>query len=146
MKRFLLPLTCVILLLGNICRGDDLPFFSALREEIVNRLTIATNTVPPDKKLASSLLANLKLIDKTKPTFITGSVASTADRMMLGSRVVGALSPGATSAGTVNVVIPSTLTPGTYFVLACADDVARVKEAGGANNCRASATAVSVTP
>jgi subtilase family serine protease len=70
----------------------------------------------------------------------------TGDRMMLGSRAVGALSPGATSAGTANVVVPSTLTPGTYFVLACADDVARVTEAGGANNCRASATAVSVTP
>ena len=69
----------------------------------------------------------------------------TADRMMIGSRAVGSLAPGATSAGSANVVIPSTLTPGTYHVLACADDVARVVESGGANNCRASATRVAVT-
>jgi hypothetical protein len=70
----------------------------------------------------------------------------TADRMMMGNRPVGTLSPGDVSSGTARVVIPSSLTPGSYFVVACADDAQRVVEGGGANNCRASATKVSVTP
>jgi hypothetical protein len=68
------------------------------------------------------------------------------DRAMSGSRAVGALAPGAPSTGTVNVVIPSTLTPGNYFLIACADDARRVIETGGDNNCRTSTTSVSVTP
>jgi subtilase family serine protease len=69
----------------------------------------------------------------------------TADRMMIGTRAVDPVGPGATDAGTVNVVIPSTLVPGAYYVLACADDTSRVAESGGSNNCRASATKVQVT-
>jgi subtilase family serine protease len=70
----------------------------------------------------------------------------TTDRLMMGNRPVGILNPADVSSGTVRVVIPSSITPGTYFVLACADDAQRVVEGGGANNCRASATAVNVTP
>ncbi len=75
MKQLLLPLTCLLVLLTNIARGDELPFFSSLREEVANQLTIASNAVPLDKRLFSALRANLKTIDKTKPTLITGSSA-----------------------------------------------------------------------
>jgi hypothetical protein len=75
MKTLLIPLTCLVLLFSPASRADDLPFFSPLREEIVNQLTIVSNTVPLNKKLNSSLIANLKTLDKTKPTLLTGSAA-----------------------------------------------------------------------
>ena len=74
------------------------------------------------------------------------AVRNTGDRLMTGTRSVGTLAPGATSTGTVNAVIPSTLTPGTYYVIACADDFLRVTESGANNNCRAAPTRISVTP
>jgi hypothetical protein len=75
MYKLILPLACVAVLFANIARGDDLPFFSSLREEIASQLTIASNTVPLDKKLLASLRSNLKIVDKTKPTLIAGSGA-----------------------------------------------------------------------
>jgi hypothetical protein len=44
------------------------------------------------------------------------------------------------------VTIPSTTLPGTYILLACADDSKVVVESNDTNNCRASSTAVGVTP
>ena len=75
MKKLVYPLTCLAVLLANIARGDDLPFFSSLREEIASQLTIASNTLPLNKKLTAGFRSNLKLIDKTKPTLIAGSGA-----------------------------------------------------------------------
>lgn len=75
MKKLLYPLTCLLVLLTHVGRADDLPFFSSIREEIVSQLTIASNTPPLNKKLVSALGSNLKTIDKTKPTLITGSAA-----------------------------------------------------------------------
>ena len=54
--------------------------------------------------------------------------------------------PAAGSSASVTVMIPSTTLPGTYVVLACADDTKLVAESSDANNCRASGTAVVVTP
>ena len=69
-----------------------------------------------------------------------------ADRLLGGSRVVPSLAPGATSSGHATVTIPSTTSPGTYFVLACADDVKKVIETNEGNNCVASAQPVQVLP
>ncbi len=63
------------MLLTNAAQGDDLPFFAPLREEIVTQHALATNTVPLNKKLVSALASNLKTLDKTKPTLVTGSAA-----------------------------------------------------------------------
>ncbi len=73
MNKLIFPLTIFAVLVANIARGDDVPFFSALRGEIVNQLTIASNTVALNKKLISTLTSNLKTLDKTKPTLIAGS-------------------------------------------------------------------------
>jgi len=69
-----------------------------------------------------------------------------SDRLLTGYRMVPSLAPGAASTGTVTVVVPSTTVAGAYFVLACADDTARLVESGGANNCVASPTTVAVGP
>ena len=71
---------------------------------------------------------------------------STNDIKLTGSRTVPILAAGATSAGTASVTIPTTVVPGTYFVLACADDAKAVGEASDANNCAASPTLITVTP
>jgi len=68
------------------------------------------------------------------------------DTLLTGSRSVPGLAAGASSAGgAVTVTIPSAAPLGTYFLLACADDLAVVVEGNEANNCLASATTVLVT-
>ena len=80
------------------------------------------------------------------------------DVLLTGTRAVAILAPLATSSGSKSVTIPLTTAPATYHVLACADDLLKVKEPNEANNCAASAgtiligwpdlvtTAVSNTP
>jgi hypothetical protein len=71
-------------------------------------------------------------------------VRGSGDRM-IGSHGVPALAAGAGWAGRATLAIPSALPAGAYFLLACADDLRRVAEAGDpANNCRAAASPVSV--
>ncbi len=61
--------------------GIPLPFFTDLRAEVVDQLAKAsnniaiTNDVAGNKKLIKSLNSALKLIDKTKPTYVTGAKA-----------------------------------------------------------------------
>jgi len=73
------------------------------------------------------------------------AVKGAGDTLLTGSRTVPALAPSATSTGAVSVTIPSTIAPGTYVLLACADDTGLIAEGIETNNCRASATSVAVT-
>jgi hypothetical protein len=67
------------------------------------------------------------------------------DILLTGSRAVAGLAPGASSPGApVTVTIPSATPASAYRVLACADDTKVVTEASE-SNCRASATAVTVS-
>jgi subtilase family serine protease len=70
------------------------------------------------------------------------------DRLLMGSRAVPAIGPGSSfpAPGEVTVTIPLNIAEGTYFVLACADDLRRVTEVSETNNCLASATTVVVMP
>jgi subtilase family serine protease len=74
------------------------------------------------------------------------TVKNTGDVLLTGTRSVGALAPQATSSGTVTVTVPTTAALTSYFLLACADDLAQVAENSETNNCRASAATVTVTP
>jgi subtilase family serine protease len=70
----------------------------------------------------------------------------TGDTLLIGSRSTPSLGPGISSTGaTLSVTIPSTIPLGLYYLLACADDTAAVKETDELNNCRSSATPVQVT-
>jgi subtilase family serine protease len=75
-------------------------------------------------------------LDKTK---------GATDVLLTGSRAVLALAAGASSTGTVGVSVPVPTPLGTYYLLACADDLKVVKESKEGNNCRASASKVQVT-
>jgi hypothetical protein len=69
---------------------------------------------------------------------------SAGDRLLTGVHAVPSLAPGATSSRTLTVTVPTGTPSGTYFVLACADDIQAVAEDSEANNCRASAGTVTV--
>ena len=58
------------------------------------------------------------------------------DRLLLGKRAVPSLAAGAASAGTAVVWIPLGTAPGTYYLLACADDTQVVAESDDGHNCR----------
>ncbi len=67
------------------------------------------------------------------------------DVLLMGGRAVPALAPHTQSSGMANVTVPTTTASGTYFLLACADDLHQVTESNERNNCRASATTVQIT-
>ena len=71
---------------------------------------------------------------------------SSSDRRLTGTRTIVSLGAGESSAGTLPVVVPTTTAAGSYFLLACADDLKQVTESNEANNCRASAGKVGVGP
>jgi subtilase family serine protease len=71
-------------------------------------------------------------------------VKSASDRALDNRRSVMGLAPGATSTGSVSVLVPTGLPRGTYFLIACADATGAVAESAENNNCRTAAAAVSV--
>ena len=70
---------------------------------------------------------------------------NTGDLLLTGSRAVPSLAPGAATAGTSTVKIPTTTPLGYYYLLTCADDTKVLAETNEVNNCRASATTMQVT-
>jgi subtilase family serine protease len=72
------------------------------------------------------------------------TVKDAGDTLLTGSRAVLVLAPGATDTGTVTVTIPAATPLGTYFLLACADDLNVEGESDEGNNCTASAGTVEV--
>ena len=66
------------------------------------------------------------------------------DVLVTGSRSVPSLGAGNTSRASVTVTIPTATPLGTYYLLACADDLAAVAELDETNNCRASTNAMVV--
>jgi hypothetical protein len=65
------------------------------------------------------------------------AVKSADDVLLTGTRSVTALDPGESVSGTLTVTSAKTTPVGTYFLLACADDMNTVGETDEANNCAA---------
>jgi subtilase family serine protease len=57
---------------------------------------------------------------------------------------VPALAAGASSTGNTMVKVPSGTAAGSYYLLACSDDLEAVAESDESNNCRASATKITI--
>ncbi len=74
------------------------------------------------------------------------ALRNSGDRALTGTRPVPGLAPLATSTDTISVRIPASVTPGTYFLLACADDTRTVPEGNESNNCIGSTATVVVGP
>jgi hypothetical protein len=81
---------------------------------------------------------------KTRYYLSLDTVRGAGDKRLRGARNVPPLAAGASSTGSKTVLVKSSTVPGTYFVIACADDRQAVAESNEGNNCRASATRVTV--
>jgi hypothetical protein len=82
----------------------------------------------------------------TRYSLSADTVRSAGDTLLTGGRTIQALGPTAGSSGSVSVAIRATTRPGTYVLLACADDVKVVAEGNKTNSCRASGTPIAVSP
>jgi hypothetical protein len=70
---------------------------------------------------------------------------SREDRRLMGNRAVPQLDAGTSfPPAAVTVTVPGNMAAGSYFLLACADDLRRVIESSEINNCKASAGRVTV--
>jgi subtilisin family serine protease len=84
---------------------------------------------------------------KTRYYFSLDAVKSGGDVLLKGTQKIPALAAGASKTKTRMVTIKGSTAPGTYFLIACADDTNVVSEGPAeANNCRASAGQITVTP
>ena len=68
--------------------------------------------------------------------YLSANVTKDAgDLRLTGARNVPGLAAGATSTGSRTITTPLTTPVGTYYVVACADDLLRVRETNETNNC-----------
>jgi subtilase family serine protease len=63
-----------------------------------------------------------------------------------GNRTVPELAPGTTATANRTLTVPTTTPPGTYHLLACADDLNAITELDETNNCRTATTRMTITP
>jgi hypothetical protein len=75
---------------------------------------------------------------KSRFYFSVDAARGPGDLLLLGTTGVPALAPGATRTAAVTITIPAGTPPGTYYFLACADDIGALAESDEGNNCRAS--------
>lgn len=76
----------------------------------------------------------------------TDTLKGSGDRLLTGGRGVPKLRPGASRSATAKLTVPKATPLGTYFVLACADDLGKVAETDESNNCAPSAGTVTIVP
>lgn len=72
------------------------------------------------------------------------TVKNSNDKLLSGKHGVVSLAAGAGATGTVKLTVPSGVTAGSYYLLACADDTAKVTEGNEANNCTSSAGQIQI--
>lgn len=66
-----------------------------------------------------------------------------ADKRLLGLRIIGGLAPGQSSSGGASLFVFG-VTPGTYYLIGCADDTGSNGESDEGNNCLTSSTQIVV--
>src|SRR2546430_841308 len=77
--------------------------------------------------------------------YLSTTTSKSGARLLTGSRAVPSLASSATSSGTVTVTVSAGTPGGTYVLLACADYTLVVPETNESNNCKASASQVTVS-
>ena len=85
------------------------------------------------------------LASKTRYYLSVDAFKSNDDTLLVGVRDLPVILPGNSSTGTRTVQAMG-VAPGTYFLLACADDTQLLVEHDETNNCRASTSTVTVGP
>lgn len=69
--------------------------------------------------------------------YLSANGALDASDVLLGSRAIGAIAPGASSATAISLTIPASTATGAYYVIARTDDAGEVEETTENNNTRA---------
>ena len=118
-------------------------------------LTITSLEDPPATAVSG---ASIRVTDITQNVGAVAAAATTtryylsldavrdvSDVLLVGTRAIPSLAPNAVSTVTVTVTIPSGTPAGTYFLLACADDLGAVSESNETNNCRAAVHTMALT-
>jgi CSLREA domain-containing protein len=80
----------------------------------------------------------------TRYRLSSDTVITSGDALLTGTRAVASLNPATASSDSVDVTVPLALSPGTYYLGACADDLAAVDESNETDNCLASSSTVEV--
>jgi subtilase family serine protease len=136
-----------------VARADDGAIVAEAREDNNTRATAARIVVGPDLAVTAATappgaapgltvaVTNSVLNRGSMPaSFAVGLYLSTDATfdpgvdVRLGGRTVTGLAPGATSAATTTVLIPSSTVPGSYRILVRADDADAIAEADEINN------------
>jgi subtilase family serine protease len=124
-------------------------------------VTIVSDDNPPDLVLTAMTApavgganATLTVSDTTKNQGTSPAVASTttyvlskdfvysAEDILIGSRAVGALAPGASDSGSTALTVPAGTTTGTYYIVAKADGDGALPETNEGNNIKWSSIAI----
>lgn len=135
---------------ANNCRPTASRLAVTLPDLVVASLTPSAATVPAGGRLrVSETTRNQGLVRANSSTtryyLSLDGTRGAGDRLLSGNHSVPALDPAASHTATPSLAVPSATPPNMYYLLACADDYARVNEVGGDNNCRAAAALVRVT-
>ena len=136
---------------GNNCVASAAQVTIGAPDLVVTAVTNPPPTVARGKRLViTDTVQNQGTVaaaaSRTRYYLSADAAKSAEDVLLTGSRSVAALGPGATSTGSATLTVPSTVSAGTYFVLACSDDLASVTEGSETNNCRSAAVSVTITP
>jgi hypothetical protein len=129
---------------GNNCRAATTPVLISRPDLVQAGLSNPPASGQPGGSFSTSdTVANLGGVISTTSTtryFLSlDTTRNAGDILLSGTRSVLGVPPSGESVGTRSVTIPLSTTPGAYYLLACADDLLKVKELDEGNNCRASA-------
>ena len=97
--------------------------------------TISVTDTTKNQGADTAVTSTTKFYLSTNKTFDSGDV-------LLGSRMVPSLAPGATSSGSTPVNIPSGIKAGTYYIIAVADGDGVVPESTESNNTKPKAIGI----
>jgi subtilase family serine protease len=136
----------------NNCIASTAPIVTVTRPDLVATAvsappaTAARGSKFPVTDTAHNAGEVVAALSKTRYYASPDQAKSADDKLLTGSRTVPVLAAAASHSGAVTVAIPNGIPPGTYYLLACVDDTLAVAETSEANNCRASATTMTIMP
>jgi hypothetical protein len=138
-----------IVVLLALTGGTEAVLTAPLRPDLVETaVSITPRTVQPGGFLRVMDVVRNRGGAHASPSMTGYYLSRDRDRglgdLRLRGRSLGRVGPRVTRRRSTTVPIPLSAMPGSYRVLACADDRQRVREADEANNCRAATHAVEV--
>jgi hypothetical protein len=133
----------------NNCRRSDTQITVAHPD--LRQMSVSTSVAyasPGSKVIVHDTVENIGLVKAPLSTtrfYLSLDPAKGAgDYLLTGKRAIPELLPGTTSSGNATLTLPLSVPGGLYYVIGCADDLAKLKEVGEANNCAAYSSTILV--